>query len=99
MIRFIDLGKQIAVDETDPDWPRQFAFFDTIYSQFIKIEGEAVFDSFVDFAEHCAIDREMTQDRIERLVGLMPDWARLIPCPNPRSSYQVFGLKGVSDES
>lgn len=93
MIRFIDLGKQIAVDEDDPDYPRQFAFFDTIYSQFVKIEGYVVFDSYIDFAECCALDPGMTQDRIDRLIGLMPDWAKTIPCPNPRSQMHVLGLK------
>ncbi len=45
MIRFVDLGKQLAVDETDPACPRQFCFFDTIPDQFIKINDSYVFDS------------------------------------------------------
>ena len=93
MIRFIDLGKQIAVDETDPDYPRQFAFFDTIYSRFIDIGGEVVFDSFADLIEHVAVDSSITQPFFDRIVGLMPDWATTISVPNPRLGFFLTGLK------
>lgn len=93
MIRFIDLGKQIAVDETDPDWPRQFAFFDTIYNRFVTINGYAVFDSMADLMSEMQQDDAMTPEFGNRLFGLMPDWARRIEVPHPRHGMQVFGIK------
>ena len=49
MIRFIDLGKQIAADESDTAWPRQFAFFDTADCTFLYLNGRQVWDSWQDF--------------------------------------------------
>lgn len=49
MMRFIDLGKQIAVDETDPDYPRQFAFYDTIdHRQVYRTRSDGSRVGFVD---------------------------------------------------
>ena len=94
MIRFIDLGKQIAVDETDPAWPRQFAFYDTIQDRFISINGYMVFDSLADLAS------EMEQDFTDpefynRLLRLLPDWANTIKCENPRSSIELKEIAGL----
>ena len=50
MIRFIDLGKQIAVDESDPEWHRQFAFFNTIDDHFLEFNGEQVWESWAEFS-------------------------------------------------
>lgn len=72
MIRFIDLGKQIAVDETDPDYPRQFAFYDTISDQFISANGGQVFDTWNEF--HVNAAHELTSERIERCRSLCPAW-------------------------
>lgn len=49
MIRFIDLGKQIAVDESDPEYPRQFCFFNTIDDQFLIYDGEQVWETWEEF--------------------------------------------------
>jgi hypothetical protein len=86
MIRFIDIGKQIAVDETDPDEPRQFAFFNTIDSQFLKFDGEQVWSTWDEFvaayAAHYAahyISREADPyvDReLKRFEGLCHPWAK-----------------------
>lgn len=92
MIRFIDLGKQIAVDETDPDYPRQFAFFNTIDSQFVKINGEVVFDSFGDLIQQIELDESVDERFCNRLMGLTPDWVRTVPAP--RHNAQVWGIKG-----
>lgn len=77
MMRFIDLGKQIAVDESDPEWPRQFAFFNTIDNQFLKFDGEVVWDSWYEFT--LAFDEEGIDDQdakrlFERLSSLCPPW-------------------------
>lgn len=92
MIRFIDLGRQIAVDETDPAWPRQFAFFDTIPDQFIKIEGYVVFDSLADLIEKIELDESLSPEFANRLLRLCPDWVTTVKCDNPRSSFAVTGL-------
>lgn len=91
MIRFIDLGKQIAVDEDDPKYPRQFAFFDTIPSQFVKINGYVVFDSLADLMAEIEQDESVHADFARRLLGLTPDWVRTIPAP--RESMQIEGFK------
>jgi hypothetical protein len=75
MIRFIDLGKQIAVDETDSEWPKQFAFFDTIVDQFVSINGYVVFDSLEDVMMEIKAE-DMSLASMERILGLIPDWVR-----------------------
>lgn len=92
MIRFIDLGKQIAVDEGDPGWPRQFAFFNTVNSQFIKINGDVVFDSLGDLVTNMQLDLHMTEEFANRILGLTPDWVRTVP--EPRNNMQIWGIKG-----
>ena len=72
MIRFIDLGKQIAVDETDPDYPRQFAFYNTVNDQFISVNGSQVFDSWREFDTYA--DGELTPEFILRCKRLCPLW-------------------------
>ena len=74
MIRFIDLGKQIAVDETDPSYPRQFAFFDTIYSQFVRINGDVVFDSMNDLLRAIELDEDFGAEKAIRFFSLCPEW-------------------------
>lgn len=92
MVRFIDLGKQIAIDETDPDYPRQFAFFDTIYSKFICIGDSYVFDSLSDLLSEMEMDESMTAEFANRLLRLCPNWVTTIKVENPRSSVKVEGL-------
>jgi hypothetical protein len=92
VIRFIDLGKQIAVDETDPAWPRQFAFYDTVGDHFISINGCMVFDSLADLISE--IEQDYTDPHFaNRLLGLLPDWVMIMKVPNPRMSFKVEGLK------
>lgn len=92
MIRFIDLGRQIAVDENDENWPRQFAFYDTIYNKFVEINGWQVFDSFGDFLQEVEQDGCITEEFATRLARLTPDWVRTVPAP--RCNMQIFGFKG-----
>lgn len=92
MIRFIDLGKQIAVDESDPDWPRQFAFFNTINDQFISINGYMVFDSLADFLSEVEQTDEIDAVLLSRMCSLLPEWVRTVPAP--RQMTQVYGFKG-----
>lgn len=82
MMRFIDLGKQIAVDESDPDEDRQFCFFNTIDSQFLKFDGESVWTSWKDFDAAWKAHwgtvlpqqlRSLTRE-YERLKSLCPTW-------------------------
>ena len=73
MIRFIDLGKQIAVDESDPDYSRQFAFYNTISDTFLSANGGQVFDSWWEFLENA--ETELSSEMINRCRALCPGWA------------------------
>jgi hypothetical protein len=85
MIRFIDLGKQIAVDETDPEWPRQFAFYDTVDDTFVSFDGTEVWDSWGEFESDLIYmaetdmrefpyRTELKKETLKRFRGLCPDW-------------------------
>lgn len=71
MIRFIDLGKQIAEDHNDPDWPREFAFYDTFLAQFLSLDGQQIFDSVDDILDQ--MDDMETSYR-KRIISLIPAW-------------------------
>ncbi len=71
MIRFVDLGKQLEVDENDPETPRSFAFYDTIYSKFLSFDGQQTFESHEDLLEQMA-DEDVAF--VQRILGLMPSW-------------------------
>jgi hypothetical protein len=73
MIRFIDLGKQIAVDETDPEWPRQFAFYDTVSDSFIDLGNGYVWDSWLDVLKYSHCD---DAPLLDRLWNISPDWTK-----------------------
>lgn len=91
MIRFVDIGRQLAVDENDESEPRQFAFYNTIYNQFVKINGYHVFDSLGDFLSEVEQDDEISAEFATRLCGLMPEWVRRVPAP--RCNAWIFGIK------
>jgi hypothetical protein len=83
MMRFIDLGKQIAVDESDPDWDREFAFFNTINDHFLEFDDEQVWDSWEQFEkslmEHfqpisSKQEKEYVDGLMRRLKSLCPKW-------------------------
>jgi hypothetical protein len=80
LIRFIDLGKQIATDPNDPEWMREFAFYDTLQAQFLSFDGRQVFDSFEDLRE-CMDDGDPAY--IKKILGLLPAWV-------PNSSKAVM---------
>jgi hypothetical protein len=92
MIRFVDIGRQLAVDEKDESEPRQFAFYNTIYNQFVKINGYHVFDSLADLIQEMEQEDSMTAEFATRLISLTPEWVRTVPAP--RSNMQIFGIKG-----
>jgi len=73
VIRFIDLGRQIGLDE---EWSREFAFFDTITDTFITMDGEQVWDSWTEFKEAYAGTpwRTRTSWTLERFRSLCPAW-------------------------
>lgn len=69
MIRFIDLGKQIG--GTD-DWPREFAFFNTITDRFETFGAEQVFESKKDFE---LVD--LYPEKRKRFIDMIPaDWPK-----------------------
>lgn len=69
MIRFIDLGKQIGLDD---EWPREFAFYNTVPDLFIQGAGSQVWDNWKD----CELDlREDHDDAfVARCFNLLPTW-------------------------
>ena len=71
MIRFIDLGKQIATDPNDTEWLREFSFYDTLQAQFLSFDGRQVFDSREDLVENLDDDEPAYAKRI---LGLLPEW-------------------------
>ncbi len=71
MIRFIDLGKQIALDENDPDWPREFAFYDTIQASFLTFSGQQIFDSLQDLLDQMDDEEDAY---MKRITSLIPKW-------------------------
>ncbi len=78
MIRFIDLGKQIGLDE---EWSRQFAFFNTIPDKFLEIGGDHVWDSFAELDDSLRIECKNTFEGnlaykywMDRLKPLCPLW-------------------------
>ena len=71
MIRFIDLGKQIAQNENDPDWPREFALYDTLQAQFLSFSGQEVFDSKEDLLDN--ID-DPDPAYLRRIIKVLPEW-------------------------
>ena len=71
MIRFIDLGKQIATDPNDPEWLREFSFYDTLQAQFLSFDGRQVFDSREDLLENLDYNEPAYAKRI---LNLLPEW-------------------------
>lgn len=71
MIRFIDIGSQIGLDD---EWPRTFAFYNTVPDMFIDLGGSGcqTWESWKDFEEDWLLsDRSQP---LERFRGLCPDW-------------------------
>lgn len=55
MIRFVNLGNQISLEEGDTD----FAFYDTVHGRFKRFSGNCVWSSWDDFElDYVGIDRE-----------------------------------------
>lgn len=71
MIRFIDLGKQIALDENDPEWPREFCFYDTLQASFISFDGQQIFDSVEDLLEQMD---DSDANYMRRVTSIIPAW-------------------------
>jgi hypothetical protein len=65
------LGKQIALDENDPDWKREFAFYDTLQASFLSFSGQCVFDSMEDLIEQMDMEDAAM---LKRVTSLIPAW-------------------------
>jgi hypothetical protein len=73
MIRFVDLGKQLEVDELDDDSVRSFAFYDTVSDTFINLNGSESFDSWQS-VEDMFVPEDFPIGTLGRLKGLCPGW-------------------------
>ena len=71
MIRFIDLGKQIAQDKNDPDWPREFAIYDTLQASFLCFGGMQVFDCRQDILDNMD---DNDQSYMKKVLSVLPEW-------------------------
>lgn len=72
MIRFIDLGKQIGLDE---EWPREFAFFDTCTARFVEFNGEQVWESWEDFISCFLVTPDRALEYVDKeFRKACPDW-------------------------
>lgn len=70
MIRFIDLGKQLALDENE-DRSRDFCFYDTIQAKFLVFGGQSIFDSWEDLLEQMD---DAESGYMKRITSLIPKW-------------------------
>lgn len=68
MIRFIDLRGQ--------DTDGRFAFYDTVYSSFIEISGDQVWNTWQEFRDGYASAGGHLPP-LERFEGLAPAWTRI----------------------
>lgn len=68
MIRFINLGSQITLDETEK---HEFALFDTVTDTFLEFKGYQVWESWRELKE-CMSDSD--NDLINRILVLLPEW-------------------------
>jgi hypothetical protein len=73
MVRFIDLGKQIGLDE---HWPREFALYDTVTDKFLEFNGSQVWESWTQLDCDLVSQFGSNEQRElrERLRSLMPKW-------------------------
>jgi len=72
LIRFIDLGKQIATDPNDPEWMREFAFYDTLQARFLDFSGQQVFDLRDDLLAN--LDDDDNPAYAKKILSLLPEW-------------------------
>jgi hypothetical protein len=54
MIRFVDLGNQLNMNETAG--PRYFAWYDTVRDHFLDFDGEQTFNTWAEFEPVCPKD-------------------------------------------
>lgn len=77
MIRFIDMGSQVYLDDVDVQ--HSFAFIDTFTDKFLEFNGSVYWDSYADFVEDFqdSINQGGTARRASnfwtRINGLIPD--------------------------
>lgn len=67
MKRFIDIGHQMYLDDSEP---KQFAFYCTVVDSFERFADEDVWETASDF------ERDYVEDggnELERYLGLIPD--------------------------
>lgn len=67
MKRFIDIGHQMYLDDTEP---KQFAFYCTVTDKFERFDDNDVWDSVIDFKKDYL---SSGGDEIERYISLIPD--------------------------
>lgn len=85
MIRFVDLGKQLGLDE---GCPRQFAFYNTVVDAFVTTDLGCVWSSWKEFEDEINGDPAWTTEGphfLRRVRGLCQSW--------------VYGIEGREEIS
>jgi hypothetical protein len=73
MIRFIDMGRQIWIDDQDLDCPQYFAFWDTVTNRFLEFGSEQAWSSWEEFEESL---KDQYSDGYKMRADYRPYWAR-----------------------
>lgn len=71
MIRFVDLGKQLGIDD---EWPREFSFFNTVSCNYVTLGHHQTWDCWEDFEECHQAYMDHWMYPLERFKSLCPDW-------------------------
>ena len=73
MIRFIDMGRQIWIDDQDLDCPQYFAFWDTVTNRFLEFGSEQAWSSWKEFEGSL---KDQYSDGYKLKPDYRPYWAR-----------------------
>jgi hypothetical protein len=75
MIRFIDLGEQIGgIDDTH--FCRHFAWYDTVYDEFVGHDQQFVWETWKEFEEFLSFYKTKIprySEKLKRFRSLFPD--------------------------
>ena len=62
MIRFVDLGQQLG--GSDDEWPREFAWYNTVTSTFINVSDAYDWETWQEFVEDFGVRLQLAIRRV-----------------------------------
>ena len=83
MIRFIDLRQSVHKGDGI-----RFAFYDTVESRFVSVNGSMAWNSLSDLESDFASVKTKTV-AISRLIGVMADWAKPQGVPTCENEWRA----------